>query len=77
LPRVGPVAQRLEQGTHNSRKSFCARISPACAVLLTLGDSAFRIRVALQRIARFCSKNFADRSIDREGEFLRANVKIS
>ncbi|PYK18674.1 MAG: hypothetical protein DME56_12760 [Verrucomicrobia bacterium] len=22
--RGGPVAQRLEQGTHNSRKSFCA-----------------------------------------------------
>jgi len=23
--KFGPVAQRLEQGTHNSRKSFCAR----------------------------------------------------
>jgi len=49
LPREnGPVAQRLEQGTHNSRQSFCAVLSvlPPFADARCFGHSAFALRYA-------------------------------
>ena len=61
FPRVGPLTQRLEQGTRNSRKRFCACFT----ALRSVADarcSAFHIRAGLRRIARFCSKNFTDRT---------------
>jgi hypothetical protein len=61
----GPVAQRLEQGTHNSRPSFCAgfhRLAHRCR-RKALRESS--IRSALRRIAQFCSKLFPDRRTDR------------
>src|SRR5919201_1548777 len=55
----GPVAQRLEQGTHNSRKSFCARFLQRCTALLKLGISVVRHSRRLARIARFAPTNSA------------------
>src|SRR5262245_10989404 len=61
----GPVAQRLEQGTHNSSLTSCARFHSVALYCGRWVSRPFRIRTALRRIAQFCTKILRDRRIDR------------
>jgi hypothetical protein len=53
-----------------------ARARTIYAPLLTLGDSALRIRAALRRVAPVCSK-VLDRRNDRESESLARALRVS
>jgi hypothetical protein len=63
LPRVGPVAQRLEQGTHNlafaSRKIF--RPSHSCERLRTKTATLDTRKVNMVSTARMCASMWADK----------------
>jgi hypothetical protein len=59
--RDGPVAQRLEQGTHNSRMKFCARFHCVAQHRGYEVIQPFSIRSALHRIALFCSQKSSER----------------
>ena len=62
----GPVAQRLEEGTHNSRKSFCAyfhRLAHRCERLV---NRQLRFAVRNADLRRFAAKNRQTVENDRE-----------
>jgi len=55
FPRVGPLTQRLEQGTRNSRKRFCACFT----ALRSVADarcSAFHIAPGCAELRDFAAK---------------------
>src|SRR5262249_22519992 len=62
----GPVAQRLEQGTHNSRKRFCVRFHCFAHRRRHYVIPPTSIRIALRRVALFCRKNAQTVENDRE-----------
>jgi hypothetical protein len=73
---TGPVAQGLEQGTHNSRKSFCVRFRPLVQCCGRSVFQPFRLAPRYAELLRFASKNLHAVENDREKIQRRINLRF-
>src|SRR6266403_3865683 len=74
----GPVAERLEQGTHNSTKGFCARFHSVAQRCGRWVCRQSHICSALHRIAHFCSKicSTVEKTVKNLTAAARARVEL-